>query len=104
MAAVDRRKETVNRKAEDAREFVELLEQMTEADDRSRQGKNQVRYDRPEDGRNSSHRIDGIGCPRQKCRGVHRKGEKNEAECEKVHGNRNGRRIRGNYSHMGRGH
>lgn len=33
MAAVDsdRRKETVNRKAEDAREFVELLEQMTEA-------------------------------------------------------------------------
>ena len=28
--------------------------------DRSRQGKNQVRYDRPEDGRNSSHRIDGI--------------------------------------------
>ena len=32
MAAVDRRKETVNRKAEDAREFVELLEQMTEAD------------------------------------------------------------------------
>lgn len=32
MAAVDRRKETVNSKAEDAREFVELLEQMTEAD------------------------------------------------------------------------
>lgn len=32
MAAVDRRKETVNRKAEDAREFVELLEQMTGAD------------------------------------------------------------------------
>lgn len=32
MAAVDRRKETVNRKAEDAREFVELLEQLTEAD------------------------------------------------------------------------
>ena len=32
MAAVDRRKETVNRKAEDAREFVELLEQLSEAD------------------------------------------------------------------------
>ena len=32
MAAVDRKKETVNRKAEDAREFVELLAQLTEAD------------------------------------------------------------------------
>lgn len=31
MAAVER-KETVNRKAEDAREFVELLEQLSEAD------------------------------------------------------------------------
>lgn len=31
MAAV-RRKETVNNKAEDAKEFIELLEQLTDAD------------------------------------------------------------------------
>lgn len=39
MAAVDRRKETVNRKAEDAREFVELLAQLTEEKKAAQLGK-----------------------------------------------------------------